>query len=183
MAWMELLDVNQRGFDSFVNTLMQIEAQKAANYNAGLENQITKILSDKNYDPNAQQGVIDTYLANLGYKTKDTKAVELNEMLNKIEKMQYGSDYADLYGSGNSPRSKIATQMFGEYNADYSQQTQAARDAMAKNIAAAKANANANSEVVQSKPGGEPFKPLPEGASFLKWAQNNNLKNRAARRK
>ena len=181
MAWMELLDVNQQGFNNYINTLMQIQENKAQRYNAGLENQKQLIMNDKNYDPGAEQGVIDAFLYDkFGVRTKDTKAVQLNEMMNKIDKMQYGSDYADIYGSGNSPRSEFVTNLLGEYNPNRPQQIDAQRRAKAaakleknRQIAAQKQVKN-EAKVERAKQSGKFEAPSED---FLKTIQAQNRRN------
>lgn len=116
---MELLDVNQRGFDNFVNTLMQIEAQKAAQYNAGLQGKVEQLMNMKEYDPAAKQNFIDAMLQTIGIETKNTKGVKINEALDKIDLHRYGTDYSDIFDFSQPKRGELAKALFGEYDPNY----------------------------------------------------------------
>lgn len=117
MAWMELLDANQQGFNNFINTLMQIQNNKAAQYNAGLDSKIEQLMNMKEFDPDAIQGPIDAFLYDMfKIKTKDTKGVEINEALDKADLHRYGTDYSDIFDFSQPKRTAVAQALFGDYD-------------------------------------------------------------------
>ena len=116
MGWMDLLNVNQRGFDSYVNTLMQLEQAKKSDRMAGLANEQNKLMNSDKYDPDAKQNFIDSLLYDaFGVETKNTKGVKINEALSAIEKELYGG-YESVYNDGNNNRRWLAEKLLGEYD-------------------------------------------------------------------
>lgn len=122
MSWTELLDVNRRGYDSYLNTLLQIQANKNNKREAGLLNEQTKLMNSDKYNLDAKQNFIDSLLYDaFGIETKNTKAVKINEALDAIEKELYGG-YESVYNDGNNNRRWLAERLLGEYDPNRKEQ-------------------------------------------------------------
>jgi hypothetical protein len=117
MNWQDVSNNKRNDFDSYINLLMQLEASKQAKYDAGLQSKVEQLMNMKEFDPSAKQGPIDAYLWDkFGIATKDTKAIQINEALDKIDLHRYGTDYSDIFDFSQPKRGNVARALFGEYD-------------------------------------------------------------------
>lgn len=116
MSYMKLLDSNEHGMENYLNTLMMIQANKKSDREAGLKNELEKLMNNKNHDPDAKQNFIDSLLYDaFGIETKNTKSVKINDAIDKIEKELYGN-YEPVYDEGNTQRRWLSSSVLGDYD-------------------------------------------------------------------